>query len=123
MMMTPGGAAALALVPDRLSLHSGHVPRRGSRRLAAFTFWQFASSNTTIRSLRLRGGAGFEVALLGNIKRASRGQTVVGPRGVVVTRNIEQVCAHGIDAVVPGKRGVGLRRGKLLQTLPRAMDH
>jgi hypothetical protein len=41
----------------------------------------------------------------------------------MVTSHVEQVCANGVDPVVPGERGVGLRRAKLLQTGLCAVDH
>jgi hypothetical protein len=33
----------------------------------------------------------------------------VGARCLMVARHVEQVCADGIDTVVPGERGLGLR--------------
>ena len=65
-------------------------------------------------STSVPGRAGFEVALLGDVKCAPCGQAVVRTCCVMVARNVEQVRPNGVDAVVPGKRWIGLSRGKLL---------
>jgi hypothetical protein len=47
----------------------------------------------------------------------------VGACRLPITCHVEQVCADGVDPVVPGERGGRRRRGKLLQTDLWAMDH
>ena len=67
--------------------------------------------------------ATLEVAPLGDAQGAACGQAIVGTGRLPVTGHVEQVRPDGVDAVVPGERGIGLRRGKLLKADPRAVDH
>lgn len=70
-----------------------------------------------------RGGAGLEITLFGDACGAARRTPVVVAGLFVLARELEQVPAHRVHAVVAGQSGIHLGGGQCFEALAPSLDH
>src|SRR5262249_26031122 len=69
------------------------------------------------------GSPGLEVAPLGKAGRPACGSPVARAGGCAVTRQLQEVSADRVEAVVPGDAGVVIKRGQEVEPGLRALHH